>query len=108
MPFVTEELWQRLPRREGDDTTSIMVAEFPKPVDLWDDEEAEKAMTFVIDVIHQARSMKSSYNLAPSVKPDLYISTKIESQRVRILLSSERSEINICHLIGRNCLGLGC
>ncbi len=29
MPFVTEELWQRLPRRPGDSTPSIMVSRFP-------------------------------------------------------------------------------
>lgn len=29
MPFVTEELWQRLPRRPNDSTPSIMVAKFP-------------------------------------------------------------------------------
>jgi isoleucyl-tRNA synthetase len=29
MPFVTEELWQRLPRRPNDPTPSIMVASFP-------------------------------------------------------------------------------
>jgi valyl-tRNA synthetase len=29
MPFITEELWQRLPRRHGDSTPSIMVARYP-------------------------------------------------------------------------------
>lgn len=29
MPYVTEELWQRLPRRKGDLTPSIMVSDFP-------------------------------------------------------------------------------
>jgi valyl-tRNA synthetase len=29
MPFVTEELWQRLPRRPNDPTPSIMVSAFP-------------------------------------------------------------------------------
>ena len=29
MPFVTEELWQRLPRRPNDPTESIMIASFP-------------------------------------------------------------------------------
>lgn len=29
MPFVTEELWQRLPRRPGDETPSIMLASYP-------------------------------------------------------------------------------
>lgn len=29
MPFVTEELWQRLPRRPNDPTPSIMLAKYP-------------------------------------------------------------------------------
>jgi valyl-tRNA synthetase len=29
MPFVTEELWQRLPRRPNDSTPSIMLSSFP-------------------------------------------------------------------------------
>jgi len=29
MPFVTEELWQRLPRRPDDPTPSIMVSSYP-------------------------------------------------------------------------------
>lgn len=32
MPFVTEELWQRLPRRPNDSTPSIMVSAFPVSV----------------------------------------------------------------------------
>jgi valyl-tRNA synthetase len=32
MPFVTEELWQRLPRRPNDSTPSIMIAQYPVQV----------------------------------------------------------------------------
>jgi valyl-tRNA synthetase len=32
MPFVTEELWQRLPRRPTDQTKSIMLARYPVQV----------------------------------------------------------------------------
>lgn len=32
MPYVTEELWQRLPRRPNDTTPSIMVSAFPVAV----------------------------------------------------------------------------
>ncbi len=32
MPFVTEELWQRLPRRPNDPTPSIMVSLYPLKV----------------------------------------------------------------------------
>jgi valyl-tRNA synthetase len=30
LPFITEELWQRLPRKQGDDTKTIMLAEYPE------------------------------------------------------------------------------
>jgi valyl-tRNA synthetase len=32
MPFVTEELWQRLPRRATGDPSSIMLASYPLSV----------------------------------------------------------------------------
>jgi valyl-tRNA synthetase len=32
MPFVTEELWQRLPRIPNDSTPSIMVSSYPVSV----------------------------------------------------------------------------
>ena len=38
MPFLTEEIWQRLPH-EGD---SIMVASWPESIPAWDDQGSEK------------------------------------------------------------------
>lgn len=34
MPFVTEDLWQRLPRRPEDKCESIMISPFPEKVSL--------------------------------------------------------------------------
>lgn len=31
MPFVTEELYQRLPRRKNDEIPSIVIAQYPLP-----------------------------------------------------------------------------
>ncbi len=36
MPFVTEELWQRLQRRPNDPTPSIMVSSYPTFVSMLD------------------------------------------------------------------------
>ena len=46
-PFVTEELWQRLPRTFA--VSSIMVAPYPSPseVDKFDDQEAERGTALV-------------------------------------------------------------
>ena len=32
MPFVTEELWQRIPRRQDSKEVSVMVSPYPTPV----------------------------------------------------------------------------
>jgi valyl-tRNA synthetase len=52
MPFLTEELWQRLPRRQGDSTPSITVATYPQHVQEWDDKAAdEECKSISVDYI---------------------------------------------------------
>ena len=63
MPFVTEELYQRLPRRQNDTIPSIMITLFPEPVLEWQNEKAEKDFEFVNLVIHASRSLVSEYNI---------------------------------------------
>lgn len=57
MPFVTEELWQRLPNRESlNPTASIMLCEYPTTVPAWFAPEQEEDMTVITSMIHAARS----------------------------------------------------
>jgi valyl-tRNA synthetase len=62
MPFVTEEIWQRLPDTEG----SIMAAEFPVASDFISDEEALKEMELVKGVITGVRNIRGEMNIPPS------------------------------------------
>ena len=57
MPFLTEELWQRLPRLSGD-AESIMVAPYPTEREADDDEEAEAQVKLLLDAVTTARSMR--------------------------------------------------
>ena len=68
MPFVTEELWQRLPRRAGDDTPSIMVSRFPVFEKEFVFERAEKEFDLVFGAIRTGRSLASQYNIQGDVK----------------------------------------
>ncbi|KAK4332340.1 Valine--tRNA ligase, mitochondrial [Rhodotorula toruloides] len=63
MPFVTEELWQRLPRRATDQTQSIMLAKFPEASADRDFPEAEKEFDLAFNAVRAIRSMATSYNL---------------------------------------------
>jgi len=62
MPFVTEEIWQRLPGVEG----SIMAAKFPEPEDYPMDEEALSEMELVMGVVTGIRNIRGEMNITPS------------------------------------------
>lgn len=63
MPFVTEEMWQRLPRRAGDSTPSIVVAKYPEFVSELDDKASADAYELVLDITKGVRSLLSQYNI---------------------------------------------
>jgi len=78
MPFVTEELWQRLPGRGtfGEkETESIMLAEFPEGVSDYVNENAESSMEVTKNIIKACRSLRSSYNIANKVLTTFFIKT---------------------------------
>jgi valyl-tRNA synthetase len=61
MPFLTEELWQRLPRREGDTTPSITVASFPQYSEEFNDESANAEYELLVDSAKGLRSLTAEY-----------------------------------------------
>ncbi|HEX9577867.1 MAG TPA: valine--tRNA ligase, partial [Myxococcales bacterium] len=68
MPFVTEEVWQRLPNKSGE---TIMLAPFPGPGHI--DAEAEKEMDLVARAIDGARSVRGEVNLPPNQRVPLQL-----------------------------------
>jgi len=66
MPFITEELWQRLPRdKRAPD--SIMIADYPKASRRLHDAEAERDMAAVMDVVTAIRNIRGEMRIAPGV-----------------------------------------
>lgn len=78
MPFVTEELWQRLPRREGDGARSIMVARYPT-ADWLDcrDAAAEDTMARLQGVVKEARAAAAAKGLKPHQAAEMSIVCKV-------------------------------
>ena len=68
MPFVTEELWQRLRRRPNDSTPSIMVSAFPVHDEALVFTEAEKQFDLIFNALKAGRSLASSYNLQSEIQ----------------------------------------
>jgi len=84
MPFVTEELWQRLREVAGDAKTgpaSIMVAEWPKASKQLIDEDAEAQFERFKAVVAAIRNTKAELNVPADAKPPVRLSTGQASVR---------------------------
>eukprot|EP00331_Platyophrya_macrostoma_P003762 CAMPEP_0176431614 /NCGR_PEP_ID=MMETSP0127-20121128/14907_1 /TAXON_ID=938130 /ORGANISM="Platyophrya macrostoma, Strain WH" /LENGTH=978 /DNA_ID=CAMNT_0017813635 /DNA_START=228 /DNA_END=3164 /DNA_ORIENTATION=+ len=78
MPFVTEELWHRMPHFNTFATQSIMIAKYPEPSG-WRSEAVEQTMKSVMDVVSNVRSTKASYSLTNKHRPDVWIVGRTEA-----------------------------
>ena len=105
MPFVTEELWQRLPRRPRRpgqvQAESIMVADYPSPVDGWSNESVETTMASILTVVKRTRSLRSEYGLTPRDRPPAFVSCKDPAMRAILDASSSSSSLEAARLV--NC-----
>ncbi len=90
MPYLTEELWLRLPvdhskllhsAYAGVEPT-IMLAAFPKGADALIDERAESEMSAVIDLISRVRNIRAEINIKPGDRIQLMIAAKMDLQTV--------------------------
>ncbi|OZJ06264.1 hypothetical protein BZG36_00795 [Bifiguratus adelaidae] len=68
MPFVTEELWQRLHRREGDTCPTIVRAKYPTEKKEYNDPEAEKKFEYLYAIVKGVRSLAQEHNILKNLE----------------------------------------
>ena len=91
MPFITEELYQRLPRRKSETRPSICISSYPQLDHFgWKrNEQLEKDVTFMHEVVHNIRSIRADYNLAKTkVKVSVKCDTEATASRLEPFLST--------------------
>lgn len=77
MPFITEEIWQKLPH-QGE---TIMLAQWPTADEALKDETAETEMTVLMEVITAVRRIRGEMNVPPSKKAEVILVAAEESYR---------------------------
>jgi valyl-tRNA synthetase len=82
MPFITEELWQRLPH-EGD---SIMTAAWPETDASREDAEAREQMETLIQLITKVRNIRSVMNIPVSAWLKVHLAT--DDERIKTLVAA--------------------
>ncbi|MFZ0336058.1 MAG: valine--tRNA ligase [Candidatus Acidiferrales bacterium] len=66
MPFVTEELWHRLPQAAG--ARSISLESFPQAKPAWSDSTAEQQVALLQEVIGNVRNLRATSKIDPKQK----------------------------------------
>jgi len=81
MPFITEEIWQRVKSPLGISGDSIMMQPFPEPEDL--DPGAESDVEWLKEVIQGVRRVRSELNLPPGKLLDIWLQAGTQEDRSR-------------------------
>lgn len=88
MPFITEEIWQKVKGFVGIEADTIMLQKFPQFDPLAIDEQAENQINFIKEVIVAVRNIRAESNIAPSKGLDL-IARNFSADEVAILNANE-------------------
>jgi valyl-tRNA synthetase len=82
MPFITEEIWQKLPLTER--APSIMIAPYPTGVERWRTVELEQEYALVKEAIVGVRTIRAESNVMPSkaVEATLVVPERADRDRI--------------------------
>jgi len=89
-PFVTEEIWQQLPK-PAHLPASLMVTIYPRGEDHLLDAEAEREMALVQELAVGIRMLRSTYNVPPSWS--VPVDVRISDDAMRALIDRHRALI---------------
>jgi valyl-tRNA synthetase len=73
MPFLTEELWQRLMANAGERPVSIAIAPYPEYDSHAADHAAERDMQILEDIVVMVRNLRADFALDPKQEFDVVL-----------------------------------
>ncbi len=104
IPFVTEELWQRLPGRGTlgpGEKESIMISEYPECIDEYKNPEVEEGMEVIKKIVKSCRSLRASYQIKNKVTTKFFVNTvndeaviKAQSDDIQTLGQASTVDVN--------------
>jgi valyl-tRNA synthetase len=76
MPFVTEEIWHKLPGTQGSIMKAVFPADRKDSADISRENKAESEMDLLIELISAVRNIRGEMNIAPSLNLTAAVQTK--------------------------------
>ncbi len=76
MPFVTEEVWHKLPGTRGSIMKAVFPADRKDSADIRRENKAESEMDLLIELISAVRNIRGEMNISPSLNLTATVQTK--------------------------------
>lgn len=82
MPFITDELWSYLPKSEFmEPVKSCMYAPYPRADMSTKDDDAQKKMSHLMQVIRAIRNLKQTFDVPPKIEAEIYLAIGSDEER---------------------------
>jgi valyl-tRNA synthetase len=73
MPFITEEVWQRLPGHDAVHAETIALAPYPERVPAWEDATVEARMGALMEAVTRVRGFAGELGVRPGQGLDVHL-----------------------------------
>ena len=91
IPFITEELWQKVAPLAGRSGQTIMLAPYPKAQPEKIDEAAEREVVFAKEVVNSARNLRSEAKLPPKDRIAFYVTGELSAAATSAMVALARA-----------------
>jgi valyl-tRNA synthetase len=91
IPFITEELWQKVAPLAGKTGETIMLAPYPRSQPGRIDEPAEREIAFAKEVVNAARNLRSEAKIPPKDRVTFYVTGTLSESTVPAMVSLARA-----------------
>lgn len=88
MPYITEELWQRLPNSKG----LLIASEWPEFDESDFDVSSENEFSKIMEMVRGIRNVKAEMNIPPSSRTDVYyLGERIDTEILKLVSNLSNS-----------------
>jgi valyl-tRNA synthetase len=91
IPFITEELWQKVAPLAGKTGETVMLAPYPRSQPEKIDEAAEREIAFAKDIVNAARNLRSEARIAPKERVAFYVTGELGAAAAAAMIALARA-----------------